>query len=390
MIKNKILSDTLFITIGQISFFAAWFIFKSKLAKTFSVETFGEFNLWLSIVNYLIVFSGIGLGNSLIYFSNKNNYLITDLAKTNIALYSGFALIASVIQFFFFQISIYNSLALLTVFVSLLIGVIESKLSVEGHFYKISIANFFKAILIAITSILITSSFKFEDIILVYFLILLISLLFFITFFKIGINWLKKFKFISFKKYYLYGTKSVALNLMGQTLYVSDIFLLSYLQGSRSVGFYTAAAAISRIVWFFTDSLGKVIFPLYVKGNEVKKITLFSILISLALLVVFLICYLLFGSFFINTFFGDKYLEINFSIIVLTIGGAGMITYKIISRENASINLWRPMYVVLILSIATNLILNYILIPIYDYNGAAVASFVSYFICGFLILIIRK
>jgi len=99
---------------------------------------------------------------------------------------------------------------------------------------------------------------------------------------------------------------------------------------------------------------------------------------------------LLFGSFFITTFFGDKYLEINFSIIVLTIGGAGMIIYKIISRENASINLWRPMYAVLILSIVTNLILNYILIPIYDYNGAAVASFVSYFICGILILIIKK
>ena len=112
MIKKKIVSDTLFITVGQLLVFAAFFFFKSKLAKTFSVETFGDFNLWLSTVNYLIIFSGIGLGNSLIYYSNKNNYLITDLAKTNIALYSVFALIAFIVQIFFFHISINYSFLL--------------------------------------------------------------------------------------------------------------------------------------------------------------------------------------------------------------------------------------------------------------------------------------
>ena len=60
--------------------------------------------------------------------------------------------------------------------------------------------------------------------------------------------------------------------------------------------------------------------------------------------------------------------------------------FKIVSPVYIANSRSKYVFYVLLLSVISNIILNYLMIPYFSINGAAIASLISYGLCGIVIL----
>lgn len=162
-----------------------------------------------------------------------------------------------------------------------------------------------------------------------------------------------------------------------------DIFMLGEIQGStREVGIYSVSIRISDLIGFFLVAFNIVVAPtiaeLYAKG---RKIELQNTLVRAARLIFVLslpvILFLALARNWYLPFFGEEFIAASDSLLLLTLAmtiniAVGSVGYILLMTKHDKINLF-----ILIFSTLMNIILNYILIPDYGMNGAAIATAVS-------------
>jgi O-antigen/teichoic acid export membrane protein len=177
-----------------------------------------------------------------------------------------------------------------------------------------------------------------------------------------------------------YGAKIYPASITSFFSYRADVFLLSALLGDpRPIGLYSLAVSMAELTFFVPDSVSTVFFP-HVAGSERRDadsmapvVTRFTVLItSLSVLglipAAFAAVYLIVPNFsasipaFLIIMPGIVALSIS-KILSSYIGGLGM-PLRVALASGAA----------LILNLAANLIL----IPIFGFVGAAIASLISY------------
>jgi O-antigen/teichoic acid export membrane protein len=190
--------------------------------------------------------------------------------------------------------------------------------------------------------------------------------------------------------YFKYGSKGLILNILGQSLYVVDIFFVESYAGDFNLGLYIVAGSIARLLWFFVDAAGTVIFPKLVNNDGQNSLDLISNLskFSFYINILGIIIFSIFGKFLIEISFGISYAEAYSTIIVLLFASHGMVIYKLVNRYLASRDEWRISYIALGISLFVNILLNFILVPKYQIMGAAIASLVAYWLCGLIIALL--
>ncbi len=369
------------------------FIFQAVATRFLTPNDYGIFSKWLVTIGYLELSLALGLDSSLLNFSKKNISPSFNVSRNFIVYF-----FISVILFLFilpFKSSFIYLLGLLVTVISL---AVRSSLRAYFQYYEkfniYSILLISKSLPILIGFLLpffYLKNLSVNEAIIIYSSGTVISLIFvFIIYIK---N--ERIKKVRLNKvwdveYFKFGIKSILGKVISLLLYALDIYIISFLLDNKSVAYYYVAVGLSKVTWFIADSAGNILYPKFIKSkdnNPLEVLNNSSLLIEIVLLfnILSLIVFALLGNILLSIIYESSYILAYKTVLILIIGGQGMVYYKIMSRFLASRNRWKEIYLSLIVAIIINIILNFILIPIWGIEGAALASMVSYWLCGYII-----
>ncbi|RBA29702.1 flippase [Flavobacterium tibetense] len=176
----------------------------------------------------------------------------------------------------------------------------------------------------------------------------------------------------------------------------TDVIMLGIMTSEEQVGVYNIAYKIGSVGFLVIVSVSTIITPRIAElyGNEdmqeLKKLIQNSTRL-ISILTIPLILILILGSKFILSFFGDDVISGSSTLIIISLGIlfsaiAGNVD-QILNMTNHQVLLRN----ITLFSFFINITLNYILIPLYGINGAAIASLISNVVINSLcIYYIRK
>ena len=169
---------------------------------------------------------------------------------------------------------------------------------------------------------------------------------------------------------------SAASFLLMQSL---DVLMLSHFSNYEVVAYYSAAVKLTLLIALVLTSVNAVIAPQIAKDYAQKAIQALKKKIADSTRLIFAITMpgimlLAFGASFFLGWFGEPYVQAKSSLWVLLVG-------QTINALCGSIGVYLNMtgkqkvfQVILVSALLVNIVLNYILIPIYGMLGAAIAT----------------
>ncbi|NWF88260.1 MAG: flippase [Ignavibacteriaceae bacterium] len=174
-----------------------------------------------------------------------------------------------------------------------------------------------------------------------------------------------------------------------------DQVLLKFLVNEEGVGFYSAAVRIVEAWYFIPMAITTSIFPAILNAKQTNEAEyqrrlkkLYDLMAAISIGIALIITLL--SGFIIHLFYGEKFVS---STPVLTIYiWSGIATFLgvasnqfLIAENLTKLSLYRSVF-----GMIANILLNFLLIPIYGINGAALATLISYFISTFFIGLFKE
>jgi O-antigen/teichoic acid export membrane protein len=219
----------------------------------------------------------------------------------------------------------------------------------------------------------------------------LITLIAIIVSFLIGWQWLNQVIPSSVNnaifKYQTLNWRKTALPLMflGSLHIINsklDILMLGNLQGATSVAIYVVVVNIALLIVFIQKSIEQVLAPniaeLYAQ-NEIQKLQKIVSKCSRTMLLLSTIfaVILVFSRHLVLGIFGNEYLAGGNTLIILTVAqlintGSGPVALLLNMTGYGNLTARTALSTVF-----ANIVLNAILIPLFDFNGAAIATAIS-------------
>ena len=208
--------------------------------------------------------------------------------------------------------------------------------------------------------------------------------------------------FYSFKGLYLWnGEHGLDFNFLNETLkggflmmlaalmltlnYKVDVLMLDEFTNDKQIGLYAIGVGLAEYTWIIPDAFKEVLFGKSARGNARRDVNK-SIYINLIILIPLVVVIIVFSKIIINLLYGFEFIEAKDVTRILALGVPVMVLFKIIGIVYLSEGKYLFYTISLSVCAATNIALNYYLIPKYGINGAAVASVFSYNLCGFIFL----
>jgi len=399
------------------------FIYYIILARTVPQEEIGQFFFVLSVVSIISLFSDLGLGSSAItrfvpfYAGQEKFNYVKKVLKISVSAGTIFSTLCAIFLILFadnisnffskpyltplFQIM--ASYFLIINFYSLAINFLQGRKLMKFVSYIQSIQEIFK---IAITVIfLFFFGFAAESIAYGFVLSFLFAGIF-------GLFWaLKEYKslpktnevakFIPLLKQMVpLGLTMVLISSMGLINSYTDRIMLGYFfpatESDIMIGIYTIVIAFSSIIGIFVGAIASIFYPviteLWAKKNteEMQKTTTTVIRWILVSSIPMLLVMLIFPIQILTIVYGQNFAS---GYIVLIIAS----TYVFISFLSlpsqyilAAMNRLAPTAIIFFVTSITNVLLNFIFIPLYGINGAAFTTLISTIIMTSLFLITSK
>ena len=192
-------------------------------------------------------------------------------------------------------------------------------------------------------------------------------------------------------KYVSYGFVPMLTLVMMEINYKVDVIMLERMSVAKAeIGVYSLGVMLAQKLWMIPDALRDILTGNLAKGKteqEVCKITRLSLWITLACILGMIVL----GKPIIYLLFGEEYSGAYRVFLNISLGVIGMVFYKMIYAYNVVNGHKNINFVLLFTAAAANVVLNYFLIKTMSINGAAIASMISYTICGlsFLVYFIR-
>ncbi|MEE0935222.1 MAG: flippase [Methanobrevibacter sp.] len=184
------------------------------------------------------------------------------------------------------------------------------------------------------------------------------------------------------KKITLYSIPFALTSFFGMIIYSADMVMLTSMVGSYENGIYSAAYKLISVLTLFFGVYTAVIFPVmsrFYKNEKNLLVISFEKSLKYIMLIIIPITFatMLYSNDIVVLFFGQKYSPTStvLSILMWTVS-LGFINGVCQNLLNAS---HKEKYVTLIFLVATlaNIILNFLIIPKYSYNGAAMTTVLS-------------
>lgn len=169
--------------------------------------------------------------------------------------------------------------------------------------------------------------------------------------------------------------------------YNIDIFMLDWFKCSDTqVGIFGVAYSLSNMLWFIPDAFKEMIYNRTARENKYRFVLKY-IFINMLLCAIICIGFGVLGEWFLSFVYGSEYIAAYDVCITLFIGIIPMVAFKLIHPIYINNGRVVPVVFLLTISVLTNFIFSYFLIPQKGAFGAALACVGSYSICGLMFFI---
>jgi O-antigen/teichoic acid export membrane protein len=195
-----------------------------------------------------------------------------------------------------------------------------------------------------------------------------------------------------FKELSSYSLPLMFANIMIFLIAWTDTLMLGYFRTASEVGIYNAAHSTAALIFILPTGIISLFLPILMgfysnkRYNQIKKfhktvsrwIFLFNFPVFLVLAI--------FPTQIIRIIFGREYTAAALPLAILVFG---YILYSLAYTSSNIIGMAKKTGWILLITIilaASNILLNFLLIPLYGVNGAAVATSISYIIGSLFLL----
>ena len=180
-----------------------------------------------------------------------------------------------------------------------------------------------------------------------------------------------------------YSLPLMFFGLIESIFFWTDSFMIGYFKDATNVGIYNAAVPIAALVLIASELFMQLFLPLinrqYGENNIglIKSLSkqigkwIFIVNLPLVLLII------LFPGAFINILFGAEYLVGIFTLKILIIGFLFSSIFAISNRLIVMTGRSKVVMKDIMFTAILNVVLNFLLIPKYGINGAAIATTIS-------------
>lgn len=361
-------------------------------ANILSPHDYGVIGRWLTDLSFLSIFLVFGLDNSLLYNSITGNKAFNQNFSKNISFFS--LISASLILLTYVSENQHYYLTLIiTCYLLAIIQSLNTYNLLNSNFTKYGLTNLIRSSLLLLAFIvigLLKIEISSNSYIAVYTLTIFSALLLILI-----ISYKPRFEtpkhdFSKNKLYLTYGFKSMSNTLFAVMLYSSTVYILDFFESKESVAIFFASMVLSKLAWVIPDSIGNLLYPKFLKigiefsEDQVLSDTYFYAQLNSLINIIAIVGFLVFGEFFISLVYGHEYQQMFWIVVILLIGNQGMVFYKILGRYHAAVNKWRTQRWALIIATLSNIAFNFILIKSFGILGSAIATAISFWVCGII------
>jgi len=394
--QSSFFHDILHSFVSRGVFIGLGFLTTILITRNFSVEAYGEYSYLLSIALTCFQFSHLGFSTANTFYVVHNKRLLPFLTS-NTLLLSGLVscvslVILLVLNYFYFDRDVY------------LIAIVAFIVP----FQVLSTLN--KGLLIGIKKI--TTSNYLELISrIVYFIIIALIVVYYQSILFLLLAYLFQMILLGLTSFYSLKKKTSkkltpSLKLFSRTssysirIYITlflsflvlkvDVYFIEHFLGSKPLGIYSLAATLAANLILIIQVVIPLLIPkLATINNKIEKIKKLRniVLYAFLLLAGINLVFMFFGEWLIVLVFGNKYLSSVPIFKILLLASSVLSLESILAQFYASIGKIKFLIYYWIVALLANLILNYFWIPLYEIEGAAWSSFISYLLMLILLLI---
>jgi O-antigen/teichoic acid export membrane protein len=168
-----------------------------------------------------------------------------------------------------------------------------------------------------------------------------------------------------------------------------DILFIAHYLGAEAVGFYAVSVSIAEILLALPDAIAVPFLPIRLGLDKTAAQSFSPLIIKYVLLSMGIVCGLtaLLGKPVVMILYGTRFLPAFDPLRWLLPGILALSLYQFLKADIYSLD--RPGFISLIslLTMACNLVLNYLMIPRYGIEGAAISSSLSYALSTLILLV---
>lgn len=392
-----LVGSTLFF-LSSLIIFVARFAISIIVARTLGVHGKGVYTLVLTISSLMVMLLDLGLASALTYLVASSQYRPRQIL--NFALWTSLiiSLIGCLGFYVFYQLFLAQSL---------LAGVPPTYIKWVLLFLPINIlTSLYLAIILGLQKILAYNIVNICRVVVNFFLLLFSSwqglglpgaiwswLIAGICAFLLVLWFLRKdLRLMRFSPRKLfssslrYGIKSYPANLFTLFTYRLDTFIVNYFSGASSVGLYSTGVSSAELLWYIPNAISSTLFPksatldIDVGARLTARVCRQMMLITVPIA----ICFGVAGMVFIPLFYGINFAGAVIPFLLLLPGIVGIALSKIIFANLSGSG--KPQFATYssMIAFAATIVLDLILIPIYDIAGAAIASSIAYLLGSIL------
>ena len=178
-----------------------------------------------------------------------------------------------------------------------------------------------------------------------------------------------------------FGFSAMISTLLLQMNYRVDVLFLGNMANDYEVGLYSVGVTLAEYVWLIPDAFKEVLFARTAKSDAINEIVS-CIKINSLITLILIIGMLLFGRLGIWILYGQDFVPAFGVTCILFLGIPAMVLFKITNPLYWANGKQNFFCITLLASVVANIILNILLIPSLGKEGAAIASVISYTLCG--------
>ena len=168
-----------------------------------------------------------------------------------------------------------------------------------------------------------------------------------------------------------------------------DQIMIKEILGNEQVGQYAVAVRLSEIWYFIPMAIVSSLFPAIVNAKKESKELyysrlqkLYDLMVWMAIAIALPMTFL--SDWIVDLLYGSAYIEAGSVLMIHIWAGVFVFLGVAFSSFLASENLTKKAFYRTLLGAIINIILNYILIPIYGIMGAAIATLIGQFVANYI------
>lgn len=349
------------------------------------VASKGEYSYIMKVVEVLYILCSIGLGQAYATFRKRGEEKLRDafvflgFLQSVLVLACGIAIVHIFSIDYGITIVVLTSLSVLK-FIFSMIAVIEK--NILRNIIQVVI-NILYVMVLAI--LFFTDICSLNSVLLCYGIVEVTRIILLCLLYRLKPSF-RQLSCATIRDIYKIGFTTMILMLLVTLNYSIDTVMIRNMSSSYSTGIYSVGVNFASMFLMIPDAFKDVLFGDASKKNFDSHTAYSAIKVSIGISVIGIIGWLLLGKFAINLLYGNEYLNSYSVTAILFFGCISLTFFKILQPIFIADGNQVVACVYLGISVVSNIAANYFLIPSMDYIGAAIASVISYSVCGGLFL----